>query len=247
MFTSYSIFPTLSRLRWRTTTCLFTMLSIPPSDSTPANTFSFKSAPRPRTIPLYATSIPRRSSHQLSIHQTLPSRARYQPCAQRTPPIDISSTSSGDSPLPDSPLTSIEPTAPSGSSREVLPIQIPPPSTEVTVANAGWHAELVPRYRRIARTVIDTHLNISLALSEQDPEALRAARDKIENQIKGFSDHEDHWGANTLLRDQLKSVKDTCRRKKGRRLEISGLEFVILAYNTVLLVQLVAQAIPDNI
>lgn len=146
----HSIFPTLSHLRWRTTTCLFMMLSVPPSDSTPASTFSFKSAPRPRVISLYATAIPRRSSRQLSIHQTLPPRARYHPYAQQKrslPPIDTSSTSSGDSPDPDSPLTPIEPTAPSGSSREALLIQIPPPSTKVTVANAGWHVELVPRYR----------------------------------------------------------------------------------------------------
>lgn len=131
----------------------FTMLSVPSSESTSATTFSSKSAPRPRTIPLYATSIPGRTSRQISIHQTLPPRARYHPYAQERrllPPIDTSSTSSGDSSIPDSPLTPIDPTAstaPNGSSRKVVAVQIPPPNKKVTVANAGWHADLVSRYR----------------------------------------------------------------------------------------------------
>ncbi|KAK7451663.1 hypothetical protein VKT23_012340 [Stygiomarasmius scandens] len=137
--------------------------------STPIQTFSLpRSAPRPKVIPLFATSIPRRAKRSLSIHQNLrpkphpyarplssATRAlsphqqpRSKPSSERTrpPPIVISSAAI------ESPLTSVEdnsnPPAPDGGSSGEVQIQhIPPPQSHVTVVNAGWSSTQQQNYR----------------------------------------------------------------------------------------------------
>ena len=124
-----------------------------PSQSTSIPTFSSRAALRPKIVPLYATSIPSRTSRPLSIHQTLLSKAIYHPYTQigREKPslalIDVSSAVSGDCPSPNSPLTPMESEQSSGPSREVHPICVPPPHKQVTVSNAGWNPNLIPTYR----------------------------------------------------------------------------------------------------
>lgn len=40
---------------------------------------------------------------------------------------------------------------------------------------------------------------------------------QIESEIPGFKNHEDHWGADILLRDQLKSMRDSNNKRKKRK------------------------------
>ncbi|KAE9389937.1 hypothetical protein BT96DRAFT_1002764 [Gymnopus androsaceus JB14] len=182
------------------------MSSSPSSDSTMISTFSPpRTAPRPRVIPF------------------LRPKALYQPYTQdkhnKPAPIDISSSSScNHAPsTPGSPLTPVDDELPNGQSGRIRAILIPPPNTKVMVANSGWPEEILPNYCKIARAAVEIYLDISHPLSKQATTALEKARADIEDAIPLFMNHQRHWGADTLLRDQLKSVKDT-RNKAATRL-----------------------------
>ncbi|KAE9383606.1 hypothetical protein BT96DRAFT_951185 [Gymnopus androsaceus JB14] len=192
------------------------MSSSPSFDSITISTFSPpRTAPRPRVIPLYATTIPHHGHCGLSMHQNLRPKALYQPYTQekhnKPAPVDVSlSSSCNPAPsTPGSPLTPVDDELPDGRSGRIRTILIPPPNTKVTVANLGWPEEILPNYRKIARAAVELYLDISHPLSEQATTALEKARADIEDAIPLFMNHQRHWGADTLLRDQLKSVKDT--------------------------------------
>ena len=40
---------------------------------------------------------------------------------------------------------------------------------------------------------------------------------QIESEIPHFKQHEDHWGADILLRDQLKSMRDVIKKKEKKQ------------------------------
>jgi hypothetical protein len=140
--------------------CLSSMSS---SDSSPhaqsmlTSTFSSpRMAPRPRIIPLYATTVPPLPRRPLAIHQNLRPKVSYHPYARHAKPPAINiplflpKEMAGDSlaSTPGSPLTPIdnEP-ALGGSSQDVHLVFIPPPVAGVTVTTAGWHPKLIKDYR----------------------------------------------------------------------------------------------------
>ncbi|KAJ4495670.1 hypothetical protein C8J55DRAFT_553438 [Lentinula edodes] len=166
-----------------------------------------RSAPLPRVILLYTTSVPYNERRQkLSIHENLPSKVRHSPYnhakqargKDSSPRLILRSRISSTPPDPVS----------------ITPIIIPPPHSNMTVGNAGWDVSTTKAYRRIAREAVKLHLDIQKPLGDQSPEAHEKARMMIEEIFTELKVHEAHWGTDTLLRDQLKSVKDTEKKKK---------------------------------
>lgn len=145
---------------------LETMSVSPSLDSITISSFSSpRPAPRPRVIPLYATTIRYRGNRVLSMHQSLRSKALYQPYTQEkrnnVAPIDVTSSSScnpGPS-IPGSPLTQVDDDLPIGRSERIRTILIPPPNTKVTVANSGWPEEVLTVYRVCVRFELPPVLN----------------------------------------------------------------------------------------
>ncbi|KAH7876544.1 uncharacterized protein C8R40DRAFT_1068354 [Lentinula edodes] len=168
---------------------------------------STRSAPLPRVILLYTTSVPYNELRQkLSIHENLPSKVRHNPYnhakqargKDNSPRLILRSRISSTPPDPVS----------------ITPIIIPPPHSSMTVGNAGWDVSTMKAYRKIAREAVKLHLDIQKPLGDQSPEAHEKARFMIEEIFTELKVHEAHWGTDTLLRDQLKSVKDTEKKKK---------------------------------
>lgn len=121
---------------------------------TTIDTFSSRVAPRPRVVPVYATSIPRRSKRPLSIHQTLRVKPIFHPYKTDRPapigisppsPLDRSVDSSKVASPPPSPLT--EPEDSMSSLSGVRVILVPPPNANVNLKNAGWSQSLKAGYR----------------------------------------------------------------------------------------------------
>ncbi|THU81462.1 hypothetical protein K435DRAFT_809042 [Dendrothele bispora CBS 962.96] len=219
---------------------------MPPAPaSTPIPTFSSpRTAPRPKVIPLFATTISRRTRRQLAIHQNLHSRPHHYPHARRVTPMDraqsprqttrvnpnhkkkkpppIIIAAGGSLAAIESPLTSVEdnpelPTTSERPPREVNVQLIAPPHSSTTVTNAGWSAKEQQLYRQIGRDAITRFLEIGHCLSNQQPVLQHQAREYIESRIPAFTNHEGHWGADTILRDQLKSMKDTRNKRRARQ------------------------------
>ncbi|KAJ4477396.1 hypothetical protein J3R30DRAFT_3404746 [Lentinula aciculospora] len=125
--------------------------------------------------------------------------------------IDLPSSilgSSSTSP-PGSPLTPLDQDFGSSAPLEVHTNLIVPPTSRLTVPNAGWNPQVLVTYRKLARDAVDIELDYKLGLGTQDINALNRARTQIENAIPEFKEHANHWGADLLLREQLKSKKDT--------------------------------------
>ncbi|KAF9258441.1 hypothetical protein L218DRAFT_948375 [Marasmius fiardii PR-910] len=199
--------------------------------SLPCATFAPKRRPAPPlVIPLYATPIPRRCSPPLPVHRTLPERALFHPYAHarheraRQPPSPIvidsassasssSSTSTGttDS-VPGSPLMPVEEDAPKPQAACVL---IPAPQ-DLSVPTCGWHEAQQAEYRNFARAAVRAHLDVKKSLNTQGSEARDKAIQAIEDRVPVFKDHENHWGAVVVLKDQLKSMKDAEAKQQKR-------------------------------
>ncbi|THV01938.1 hypothetical protein K435DRAFT_853355 [Dendrothele bispora CBS 962.96] len=208
-----------------------------PSAPTPVPTFSSpRMAPRPRVIPLFATTVSRPVKRRLAIHEVLRSRpprvdraesprstSRVHPKREKRkpPPITVMMTAGSSSAAIESPLTPVaensEPATGEGSSQKVNLQLIPPPHGSVTVINAGWSAQQQHDYRQIGRDAITKFLEVGRCLSNQQPKPRNQARGYIESRIPTFTNHEGHWGADTILRDQLKSMKDTRNKKRTRQ------------------------------
>ncbi|KAE9390964.1 hypothetical protein BT96DRAFT_945738 [Gymnopus androsaceus JB14] len=145
------------------------------------DTFSPRVAPRPRVIPVYATSIPRRLKRSLSIHQTLHVKPIFHPYSRR-----VRSTSTYRNrywyapPSPqDSSVKSYKGATPPGSPLSELDDSInslPGVCTILTcpTENITLHNKMQMFWTKLV------HIN-----------------------------HQDHWGADILLREQLKNKKDT--------------------------------------
>ena len=132
------------------------MSSLSSFQPTTIETFAPRVAPRQQVVPVYATSIPRRSKRPLSIHQTLRVKPVFHPyaCKADKPlPIGIPPPSPRGCPVellkvasaPPSPLT--EPDDSISSLPGVRVILVPPPNTNVNVKNAGWPHSLKTGYR----------------------------------------------------------------------------------------------------
>ncbi|KAE9389829.1 hypothetical protein BT96DRAFT_946583 [Gymnopus androsaceus JB14] len=109
---------------------------------------------------------------------------------------------------PPSPLT--EPEDSISSLPGVHVILVLPPNTNVNVKNAGWPHSLKTGYRKTAREAVDQYLDTQHRLSKQT---------QIKDELPAFRDHQNHWGADTLLQDQLKSKKDTETKVEKREAE----------------------------
>ncbi|KAJ3742027.1 hypothetical protein DFH05DRAFT_1462075 [Lentinula detonsa] len=190
------------------------------SQTTSIPTFSPRVALRPRIVPLYATTIPRHLRLSPGIHRTLVSKPVYMPYPASIPDgIDLPSSvlgSSSTSP-PGSPLTPLDQDFGSSAPLEVHTNLIVPPTSRLTVPNAGWDPQVLVTYRKLARDAVDIELDYKIGLSTQDIDALNRARTRIENAIPEFKEHANHWGADLLLREQLKSKKDTIVKAKKRK------------------------------
>ncbi|KAE9383801.1 hypothetical protein BT96DRAFT_1105052 [Gymnopus androsaceus JB14] len=193
------------------------------------DTFSPRVAPRPRVIPVYATSIPRRLKRSLSIHQTLRVKPIFHPYSRRSdrpPPIGIGIGIAPPSPQ-DSSVESYKGATPPGSplselddSINSLPgvrtILTPPPKSKLTVNAVGWSDALKASYRKTAREAVDLYLNVQHNLAQQNADVLDKARTHIEHELPALRNHQDHWGADILLREQLKNKKDTLAKADKR-------------------------------
>ncbi|KAJ3733188.1 hypothetical protein DFJ43DRAFT_1153549 [Lentinula guzmanii] len=185
------------------------MSSLPATEPIP--TFiTARIAARPRVIPLYATPILNRPRRTLSIHHVLPAKpyARAERNGLESPAS--TAVSSGSS-------TESGATANVGDLlSEPRLILIPPPNANVTVKSSGWHAASAKEYRKFARKAVDMYLDHKVNLSSQDSAALERAREHIEQAVPFFKAHLKHWGADTLLREQLKSKKDTIAKAEAK-------------------------------
>ncbi|KAJ3933169.1 MAG: hypothetical protein NXY57DRAFT_1037836 [Lentinula lateritia] len=170
------------------------------SSSPEAQTISafppIRSAPLPRVVLLYNTSVTYSERiRTLSIHQNLPTKVRYHP-------YNPAKQSRENNSLP----RVILPSGSLSNPTSIVPIVIPPPHSSMTVANSGWDVSTTKAYRKIAREAVKLLLDLRKPLGDQPLE--------IEEMFPELKAHEDHWGADTLLRDQLKSVRDTENKKK---------------------------------
>ncbi|KAF9268625.1 hypothetical protein L218DRAFT_520837 [Marasmius fiardii PR-910] len=144
-----------------------------------------------------------------------PSSAAAGPSSTGTSSSAAAGTSSTES-VPPSPLTpQVDELAPEPT--RAVPVLIPPPhKKDLSVNNAGWHEAQQAVYRELAKTAIRGHLDFKKNLSDQDATARQNAIKVIEDSVEAFKNHKNHWGAVTLLRDQLKSMKDTAAKREKR-------------------------------
>lgn len=137
------------------------MLNVTSPQTTTIMTYaSPRSAPRPRVIPLFATTLRRRHRRTLSIHTTLAMKPLYHPYPRHkrgasgsgsNQPGDSTTTnsSSESSAVPASPLTPMADEFPSDGSPQVVAesILIPPPDGPLSMTSLNAHPALVKDYR----------------------------------------------------------------------------------------------------
>ncbi|KAE9384687.1 hypothetical protein BT96DRAFT_1007818 [Gymnopus androsaceus JB14] len=175
-----------------------------PPQSRSISTFTTsRIAARPRVIPLYATSISCRVRHPLFIHQNLPSkpyiRVDVQPTQIKIPPVDILSSSSSDE--PESPLTPVEEQA--SAKGDCVLSQSQPCAT-------------LKEYRRIARQAVNACLDHKVLWETLQASNLDQAREHVESLLLHFKPHQQHWGADLLLKEQHKSKRDNWMKSEAR-------------------------------
>ncbi|KAF9255361.1 hypothetical protein L218DRAFT_1035817 [Marasmius fiardii PR-910] len=125
--------------------------------------------------------------------------------------------------VPASPLTPIQEDMPEAPEAPVARVVIPPHAIkDLTVANCGWHDAQQTEYRAhgtfqsFARAAVHAYLNIKKTLNAQEQEARDNAIKAIEDKVPSFKNHEGHWGAVIVLKDQLKSQKDIAVKRSKR-------------------------------
>ncbi|KAE9387213.1 hypothetical protein BT96DRAFT_1005359 [Gymnopus androsaceus JB14] len=185
-----------------------------------------RKAKQPKVVPLIFTNIQRFTrAVPLAIHQELADTPRFHPYRARSipPPINTRAQTLGPSETPPSPLT---PSPKDDAIRGPMhPATMPGPSSIMytscpsgfTLTNSGWEKEFVRSLRNTAKSAVLTHLEVGKPLSAQEGQALQAARNVIVEQFPAFKNHLDFWGANAVLCEQLKNLKDTnaCKKRKG--------------------------------
>ncbi|KAE9390792.1 hypothetical protein BT96DRAFT_1001929 [Gymnopus androsaceus JB14] len=178
------------------------------------------SPPQSRSISTFTTS--RIAAHPLFIHQNLPSKPYIRVDVQTTqieiPPVDILSSSSSDE--PESPLTPVEEQASAKGDRvlsqsQPCVIMIPRPRA-VTITTAGWSQAALKEYRRIARQAVDTCLDHKVLWETLQASNLDQAREHVESLLPHFKPHQQHWGADLLLKEQHKSKRDNWMKSEAR-------------------------------
>jgi hypothetical protein len=131
-----------------------------------------QAAPRPRVIPLFATTFQRHTRRTLAIHENLPSKVNYHPYSRPTrsaTPRTTSPSPSHSNTTPGSPLTPLDnefPKDASDSPTDPRPILIPPPCAPLTVAGLNWHDALVKQNRvSIVQTLFSYYPLLSVYLA----------------------------------------------------------------------------------
>ncbi|KAE9386506.1 hypothetical protein BT96DRAFT_1006026 [Gymnopus androsaceus JB14] len=173
------------------------MSNLSSPETTTITTFSSpRSAPHPRVIPLFSSTVSRWCFGQPSIHKELRSKPLFHPypTTKRPTPLNVvDSSSSGDAPAPSSPLTPMTDEHPHERTESSIPILTPPPPGTLTVASLKLPTATSRDYRVIAKSMINScNLDINSSLSEQDSNSKEAARSLLEEKIPCLSNHEDH-------------------------------------------------------
>ncbi|KAK7029000.1 hypothetical protein VNI00_008924 [Paramarasmius palmivorus] len=185
---------------------------------------------RPKVIPMFATpAIFRRSRTTPSIHQNLPAKPRYHPYGERTSQPELAH----EVPAPDEPtITTTKPSPlgiPSANDDEEEALErtseiiLTEQPQGFTLVNSGWSDTKLKSLRRHAKQAIQAHLKVGVRLSAQEPDAIAKARQVILDAFPDFREHKNAWGADAVLRDQLKTIRDcTNARNRKARLESVG-------------------------
>ncbi|KAE9399166.1 hypothetical protein BT96DRAFT_939567 [Gymnopus androsaceus JB14] len=183
------------------------------------------SPPQSRSISTFTTSRiaarPRLGIHSLYIKTYLRNPTfvlTSNPHEIEIPPVDILSSSSSDE--PESPLTPVEEQASAKGDRVLSQsqprvIMIPRPRA-VTITTAGWSQAALKEYRRIARQAVDTCLDHKVLWETLQASNLDQAREHVESLLPHFKPHQQHWGADLLLKEQHKSKRDNWMKSEAR-------------------------------
>ncbi|KAK7024237.1 hypothetical protein VNI00_016467 [Paramarasmius palmivorus] len=192
-------------------------------------TFASPRLPRPpKVIPLFATAVPlRQSRHVPSIQQYLHEKPRYHPYRGRSsrpanaadddssPSSSISASSPTEAIDRDSPLTDDSNDELDQLQPQVIWVKQP---SGFKLANSGWDPSLIKSLRKTGKEAIQKYLKIGLNLSDQNRSALNDAREMLLEEFPDFRQHSNFWGADAVLRDQLKNMRDAHNarlRKQG--------------------------------
>ncbi|KAK1233798.1 hypothetical protein PQX77_003025 [Marasmius sp. AFHP31] len=95
-----------------------------------------------------------------------------------------------------------------GPTRTADPVLICQPRN-FTLKKSGWGGPVLASMRAKTRDIIRDSLNDKVSYGDQDPNARQKAIDKLTQSFKELQNHQNDWGAKAVLRDQLKSVKNT--------------------------------------
>ncbi|KIY60628.1 hypothetical protein CYLTODRAFT_495565 [Cylindrobasidium torrendii FP15055 ss-10] len=94
------------------------------------------------------------------------------------------------------------------------PILIPKPSKTPL---KGLDATSLDLYRKFARRMIKEHLKINQPFASQDEFAMQHAEKRFKAEFADLRKYEDFWPVREVLRDQLKSLKDTQAKAEKRK------------------------------
>ncbi|THV04119.1 hypothetical protein K435DRAFT_851303 [Dendrothele bispora CBS 962.96] len=179
-------------------------------------------AARPKVVPLLFTTIKLPREKDLSLHEELPDKPRPSRNRRRrlVPPPVATGSANGGRPRSLSPLT---PTSEDGNTGSVHPAVAAGPSTvrlvnqppNFNLTASGWDKTFIKALRNSAKTAIVAHLQVGIPLSQQDEDALKEAR--LKANFPDFENHANFWGADSALRDQLRSMKDTNNARQTRQ------------------------------
>ena len=158
-----------------------------------------RKAPRPKIIPLFATTIHPRLYHAISLNDTLPEKPRhFRPAPRPTPLLAASNTSTGN--VAGSPLTpvpeEVDETSDTDTNQDRLDLRrsmrlIPSyPATRHSLAELepavlkslrvrtfpSTYSFLLKTIQGCAKLQIERHLQVGLPLSEQETECIEDAK-----------------------------------------------------------------------
>ncbi|KAL0563106.1 hypothetical protein V5O48_018969 [Marasmius crinis-equi] len=192
-----------------------------------------RSAPPPKVIPLFATPILVSAKRALLVHETAPKNVRFWPypatptVAQLLPARFVKTAKPNATVQADTDPVPCPQVGQSGPTAQPEVVVVPrPPNFQLS----HWPAHYVTAVRSAARDAILKHLDAAKCLDKQDATALHCAREMVfqdARQSHDFSNlrtHEDFWGVNAVLRDQLRSMRDTgaARVRRNTRNEPFG-------------------------
>ncbi|KAF9256147.1 hypothetical protein L218DRAFT_950216 [Marasmius fiardii PR-910] len=116
-----------------------------------------------------------------------------------------------------SPASNTGPASAEHSPAESVPASpLTPVQEDTPEAPEAPHDAQQTEYRSFARAAVHAYLNIKKTLNAQEQEARDNAIKAIEDKVPSFKNHESHWGAVVVLKDQLKSQKDIAVKQSKR-------------------------------